>query len=54
MQVAKRIRFRTRKRRRWRTILQDVVGSTTNDFGILSGYTGSYAIGLNVEQGFVK
>ena len=35
-------------------ILQDVVGSTTNDFGILSGHTGSYAVGLNVEQGVRK
>ena len=35
-------------------ILQDVVGSATNDFGILSGHTGSYAVGLNVEQGVRK
>tara|TARA_B100001057_G_C22825620_1_gene941296 strand:- start:199 stop:2244 length:2046 start_codon:yes stop_codon:yes gene_type:complete len=35
-------------------ILQDAVGSATNDFGILSGHTGSYAVGLNVEQGVRK
>lgn len=35
-------------------ILQDVQGSATNDFGLISGHTGSYAIGLNVEQGVRK
>ena len=35
-------------------ILIDSVGSATTDFGILSGHTGSYAIGLNVEQGVRK
>ena len=35
-------------------ILIDTVGSATTDFGILSGHTGSYAIGLNVEQGVRK
>ena len=35
-------------------IIQDVQGSATNDFGLISGHTGSYAIGLNVEQGVRK
>lgn len=35
-------------------ILRDKTGSATTDFGILSGHNGSYAIGLNVEQGVRK
>jgi hypothetical protein len=35
-------------------ILRDIVGSATTDFGILSGHNGSYAVGLNVEQGVRK
>ena len=42
MKEVKCICFGTRKTRRWRTYFTDVVGSTTNDFGILSGHTGSY------------
>jgi len=35
-------------------IIQDVQGSATNDYGLISGHTGSYAIGLGVEQGVRK
>ena len=35
-------------------IMKDVIGSATTDFGIMSGHSGSYAIGLNVEQGVRK
>jgi hypothetical protein len=35
-------------------IIQDVQGSATNDFGLISGHTGSYAVGLGVEQGVRK
>ena len=35
-------------------ILRDITGSATTDFGIMSGHNGSYAIGLNVEQGVRK
>ena len=32
-------------------ILTDKVGTPTVDFGIMSGHSGSYALGLNVEKG---
>jgi hypothetical protein len=32
-------------------ILKDVVGNPMTDFGIMSGHSGSYALGLNVEKG---
>ena len=32
-------------------ILFDKVGTSTVDFGIMSGHSGSYALGLNVEKG---
>ena len=32
-------------------ILYDKVGTPTVDFGIMSGHSGSYALGLNVEKG---
>ena len=32
-------------------ILYDKVGTPTLDFGIMSGHSGSYALGLNVEKG---
>ena len=32
-------------------ILTDKVGTPTLDFGIMSGHSGSYALGLNVEKG---
>jgi hypothetical protein len=35
-------------------IITDEIGSPTVDFGVLSGHNGSYAIGLNVEQGVRK
>jgi hypothetical protein len=35
-------------------ILRDVSGSPSTDFGIISGHNGSYAVGLNVEQGVRK
>ena len=34
--------------------IRDVTGSATTDFGVLSGHNGSYAMGLNVEQGVRK
>lgn len=34
--------------------IRDVTGSATTDFGIMSGHNGSYALGLNVEQGVRK
>jgi len=34
--------------------VRDITGSATTDFGILSGHNGSYAMGLNVEQGVRK
>jgi len=35
-------------------IITDEIGRPTVDFGVLSGHNGSYAIGLNVEQGVRK
>jgi hypothetical protein len=35
-------------------ILTNGIGTPTSDFGITSGHNGSYAIGLNVEQGVRK
>lgn len=35
-------------------IITDEIGSPTVDFGVTSGHNGSYAIGLNVEQGVRK
>ena len=35
-------------------ILKDVQGNPVQDFGVISGHNGSYAIGLNVEQGVRK
>ena len=35
-------------------ILKDITGSATGDYGLISGHNGSYAIGLNVEQGVRK
>lgn len=35
-------------------IMSDIVGFPSYDFGIVSGHNGSYAIGLNVEQGIRK
>ena len=32
-------------------IIRDKVGTPTVDFGIMSGHSGSYALGLNVEKG---
>ena len=32
-------------------IIRDKVGTPTIDFGIMSGHSGSYALGLNVEKG---
>ena len=32
-------------------ILTDKVGTPTTDYGIISGHSGSYALGLNVEKG---
>ena len=34
--------------------IRDISGSATTDFGVLSGHNGSYAMGLNVEQGVRK
>ena len=35
-------------------ILKDKTGSPTYDFGLTSGHNGSYALGLNIEQGIRK
>lgn len=35
-------------------IIRDITGSSTSDFGLISGHSGSYAVGLNVEQGVRK
>ena len=35
-------------------ILKDKTGSPTFDFGLISGHNGSYALGLNIEQGVRK
>jgi hypothetical protein len=35
-------------------IIRDITGSATSDFGLISGHSGSYAVGLNVEQGVRK
>lgn len=35
-------------------ILKNITGSATSDYGLISGHNGSYAIGLNVEQGVRK
>lgn len=35
-------------------ILKDTTGSPTFDFGLTSGHTGAYALGLNIEQGIRK
>jgi len=35
-------------------ILKDVQGNALQDFGLTSGHNGSYAVGLNVEQGVRK
>lgn len=32
-------------------ILKDLTGTPTIDFGLTSGHTGAYALGLNIEQG---
>ena len=35
-------------------IIKDKTGSPTFDYGLTSGHTGSYALGLNIEQGIRK